>query len=176
MDQVAIVTTKWDRLQDVKEGDGKVEELRKDFWSKILADGARDFRVQPPDNMAYFSAYHRDPWGIVRDLLLTANARDAQDVILQIQHEIVDRKLLLPQTEAGKELQMSLANLLKKAKDLRRRIKEDKRVGTESSARSLEMLEMRQEEISKIIDQLKTLKGPGLVSRARRLFQLFSNS
>jgi hypothetical protein len=170
MEQVAFVTTKWDRLRNTKEGDDRIAELSEDFWRENIANGAQVFHVQPPNSNSRLSPLHMKPWKIIHQIVVAADTRDVEDRILQIQREIVDDQRFLPETEAGKELRFTLAALLEKAKELKRRAREDARAG-----RPTESLEARQKEIDRIATQLKALRPPGLLTRAKRFFGLLGN-
>lgn len=171
MCQVAFLTTKWDRLRDMKEGGDRVAELMQDFWKENIQHGARIYHVKPQGEIPQNTFEHLTPWEIIHRLVLVADARDVEARILQIQDEIVNDKRFLPETDAGKELRMSLAALLEKAKELKRRAREDSKAGKPTDS-----LEARQQEIDRITAQLKALRPPGVVVRVRRFFGLLNNS
>jgi hypothetical protein len=171
MEQVALVTTKWDRLRDMKEGADRVAELSEDFWMKSLHDGAQIFHVQPQNIDSRLSSQHMRPWEIIHHIVVAADTRDVEDRILQIQDEIVNYRRFLPETEAGKELRFSLEGLLKRGKELKRRAREDARAGKPTAS-----LEARQQEIDRITAQLKAMRPPGLFVRAKRFFGLMTGS
>ena len=101
MDQVAIVTTKWDRLSDRTVGDDTANELRTRLWKNLLAAGAQVAHLQPNNSSTQISPLHRKPWDIVHQLILTADTRAVKGRILRIQDEIVNDRLHLPETDAG---------------------------------------------------------------------------
>ena len=169
MDRVAFVTTKWDRLQDRQEGDERAMELSEDFWKRHIDSGARISHVRPQNTDPDRFRGHMRPWDIIRDLIVTADTHDIEARILQIQDEIVNDRRYLPETDAGKELRISLKDLLRTAKDLKQRAREDARAGKPTQS-----LEMRQQEINKIAAQLKALKPPGLFARTKRFFGFFN--
>lgn len=171
MNQVAFVATEWDRLRDIRDGDDRVVELQEDVWAPTLEQGSQVFRVQPSGNRYRLSSNHKRPWDIIHQLVVGANARDIHERILQIQDEIIKQKRFLPETDAGRELQMSLEDLLRQAKELRRRSKEAARAG-----RPTPLLQERQEEIERLTAQVEAMKLPGLLTRTKRLFGRFGGS
>jgi hypothetical protein len=171
MEQVAFITTKWDRLQNMEEGNDRLAELSEDFWRENIQHGAQIIHVQPQYIPSKMSPLHKRPWEIVHHLVVAAESRDVENRILQIQDEIVNDHRFLPETDAGKELRMSLGTLLEKAKDLKRRAREGAKAGKPTDS-----LEMRQQEIDRITAQLRSLRPPGLLVRAKRFFGFFTKS
>lgn len=165
MDQVIFVTTKWDRLGDKAEGTERVRELKSEFWSNMIELGATLLHVQPSDIQVPVTDNHRQPWDIVREIVVSVNVRETRDqkILLQIQDEIINQRRYLPETDAGRELRMTLESLLQTAKDLRRREREDARAG-----RSTETMERRQAEIELLTAQLQAMRLPGLGLRFLR--------
>jgi hypothetical protein len=166
MDQVAIVTTKWDRLSDPNEGEVKLEELTADLWSTMINCGARVVRLRPSGHDSSRFPMHWAPWDIVYQLVIAAEARRVEYRILHIQDEIVNQRLPLPNTDAGRELQMSLDKLLRKARELRKQAKQASKAG-----KPIELLQARQQEIERVIAKLDALDPPSFAVRAQRWIQ-----
>lgn len=165
MDQVIFVTTKWDRLDSAKEGTERVKELREDFWSRMIELGATVSHVQPSSSSSLITEEHKAPWEIIHEVVASTNVLKTEHnkYLLQIQDEIINQKRYLPETDAGRELRISLEALLATAKDLRRRAREDAKAG-----KPIAGLEKRQEDIEKLTAQLKAMKLPGLTLRFMR--------
>lgn len=142
MVQVAIVTTRWDRLGDVKKGTARVEELATDFWPEMLVQGARTFHVQPSDKDIRFSKPHMEPWDIIHQIVSTAVGRNDDRRPIRIQDEIVNLGKVLADTDVGGELRLQRADgdfwrmIDKMMKDIRlrfvRRAKESVEAGRKS--------------------------------------------
>lgn len=84
MAKVAFVTTKWDRLRDVSEGQKRVAQLEAGCWAHALRHGASIFHLQP-DGMAPSPGY-KAPWDIIRHLIENRSLG-----ALRIQEEVVHR-------------------------------------------------------------------------------------
>ena len=67
---LAVVTTKWDRLRDIAEGEDRLEELKEEFWNHALERGAQVYRLEPSDGEGNrISNKHRLPWEIISQVL-----------------------------------------------------------------------------------------------------------
>jgi hypothetical protein len=163
MDRVAIVTTKWDKLRNIKDGEDKLTDLCDRLWGEMLGHGAHIFHMRPPSSEGESHIYpvHTTPWEIIHSLVVAAENCKVNNHILQIQDEIANRRLLLPDTDAGRELQMSLDNLLKKANELKRKEKE----GNLRAPRAAALLERRRQGVEMIIAELE--RSAGFFTRAR---------
>ncbi|KAH6880600.1 P-loop containing nucleoside triphosphate hydrolase protein [Coprinopsis sp. MPI-PUGE-AT-0042] len=103
--KVVLATSQWDLLPDVATGARREAELKADFWKNV--HGAKVMRVQEKPK------HHQD---IINHLLSTHLALLDQKLsseILQIQTEVVDMEKFIPETDAGRELKYTLAELLK---------------------------------------------------------------
>jgi hypothetical protein len=90
------------------------------------------------------------------------NAREIRDQILQLQHELVYERRFLIESKAGRELSMSLKDLLARARALQKAAQED---GVSSMDR--ETLEERQRQIDALTKQIANLT-PAASKRFRR--------
>jgi hypothetical protein len=169
MKWVSIVTTKWERLQDREGGYGKVEELCQGPWGGLIRAGAKVCHLRPADPESVHPPFpeHNEPWEVVSQFFPGVPAYDFGDRILQIQREIVEGGLVIPHTEAGKALPMSINELVKKEKGLKREAKKDFKVG---GRRATDLLSTRRENLQKVIAQLDTLNPPGLLALTMRFF------
>lgn len=86
---VVFVTTMWGNLDDAgkKAAYKRENELKEDFWSEMIQEGSY---------MTRFDGNKDSAEGIISQLV-----GDADPVILQIQHELIDRDLELAATGAG---------------------------------------------------------------------------
>ncbi|KAJ3544804.1 hypothetical protein NMY22_g2653 [Coprinellus aureogranulatus] len=162
MGVVSIVTTKWDRLVDLEEGKRRVEELKSDFWDEILRPGAPVWHVQPPAIAELITTDHRNPWDMVHDIVSKRAASlrtERNGHSLQIQDEIVHRKLFLPQTDAGRELHITLEDLVATAKELKRQM---------DTGKPDPVLQTRQEEIESLTAEMKAMRYPAFIIKLMR--------
>jgi hypothetical protein len=155
MPNVIIATTMWGEVQQAK-GERREQELKRDFWKDMIADGCRTER---------FKDTYESAWRIIGSLREKARA----PVLLS--HEIVDNHLRLNETQAGIALNKKLEMLLKDLKDAARRLQEqarnqnDELVVQELNKKQVEI----EEKIRRTSDQLRELKIP----MARRVNLLF---
>jgi len=86
---VVLVTTMWSRLGSNGQnlGDRKEMELKEDFWREMIMEGSY---------MQRFSGTKDSAEGIISQLI-----GDAEPVVLQIQHELIDEERSLAATSAG---------------------------------------------------------------------------
>ncbi|KAJ3559516.1 hypothetical protein NP233_g11244 [Leucocoprinus birnbaumii] len=85
LSNIRLVTTSWDLLPDISEGERREEDLRTNFWNDLLENGSQMHRFQ------YTCA---SAWEIIDTL-----AMDPKPIL--IQRELVDQGLAL-ETTAGK--------------------------------------------------------------------------
>jgi len=154
MPNVIIATTMWSEVQKAK-GERREQELKRDFWKDMVADGCRTER---------FEDTYESAWRIIGSLRERARA----PVLLS--HEIVDNHLRLNETEAGIALNKELEKLIKDRKDAARKLRErarnqnDELVVQELNKQQVEI----EEKIRRTSDQLRELKIP--FTRRVRLF------
>ena len=116
MAKVAFITTKWDRLRDVREGQDRVTILKDECWVHGLRNGASVFHLNQDGSAAY--GEHDGPWDIVRRLLEKTALDNSHQKPLQIQDEVVNRGHPLQDTSAGQVLRRFFDFCRKAAKKL----------------------------------------------------------
>ncbi|KAJ2936891.1 hypothetical protein H1R20_g205, partial [Candolleomyces eurysporus] len=169
MNLVRLVTTKWERLDTVRQGEDRLSELQESFWKPLIEDGALTHQVRP-ENGPHFhyppptlsstdSITFEDPWGIITNILTFTDERDRK---IQIQDELVSQRRFLIETEAGQSVGSSLNNTLKE-------LKKEKRRGQESAAICpAEDLYKHRDNIKRLTEQIDLLQ-PTLSQRTMRL-------
>jgi hypothetical protein len=164
MNQVSLVTTKWGKLTELKDGTARVDELLKEHWRWAIEQGASVFHLRSPGvtHNPELAGAIDDSWHIVQQIVTSMDALGVANRILHIQDELANKKYFLAECDAGKEVCLTLTNLLSQAKEHQRAARED---GKSPHAR--EHLERRREEIEKLAQQLDAL-GPSFVQRAKR--------
>jgi chromosome condensin MukBEF ATPase and DNA-binding subunit MukB len=154
MPNVIIATTMWGEVKR-ENGERREQELKRDFWKGMVADGCRTER---------FKDSHDSAWHIIGNLA----KKDRAPVLLS--HEIVDTHLRLNETQAGIALNKELEKLIKDRKDAARRLRDQ--VQNQNNELVVQELNKRQAEIEEKInqtaDQLRELKIP--FTRRVRLF------
>jgi len=159
--KVVLVTTCWGTSEQVHE-DKREAELKSTHWGPLIRQGAEVQRFLRVVN-------DRDPaWQII-DIFLNRIAipqKASTHESLQIQIELVDRHLIIPETEAGKELRYTLKQLLdiqKEAAALEAQLAK----GGDSDAKA--KLEEAKTKIQNLQVQIKSLGIP----LPRRLLKVF---
>ncbi|KAG2008109.1 TKL/TKL-ccin protein kinase [Coprinopsis cinerea AmutBmut pab1-1] len=104
-DQVAIITSKWERLvdEDKEIARRRESELQRSWWRDMIQRGAR------------VHSFRRAGCTPARDAVLSLlhQFEDRRDVVkLKIQQELVDWNQTLPQTGAGRQLRYSLREII----------------------------------------------------------------
>ncbi|TEB20534.1 hypothetical protein FA13DRAFT_1742848 [Coprinellus micaceus] len=135
---------------ELKDGVARVDELLEEHWRWAIEQGAS------------LAGAINDPWYIIQQIVTSMDALGVANRILHIQDELANKKYFLSESDAGKEVCLTLTNLLSQAKEHQRAARED---GKSPHAR--EHLERRREEIEKLAQQLDAL-GPSFVQRAKR--------
>ncbi|TEB23417.1 hypothetical protein FA13DRAFT_1798059 [Coprinellus micaceus] len=104
MRQVSFVTTKWGKLYSLEDGVQRVSELKSKFWAPMIKLEASVYNLQPPSPTVEQSKVEnsRCPWDIIHELIVSMNARNVE-LILLIQEELVDKKLLQDTKSLRKE-------------------------------------------------------------------------
>ena len=155
--KVVLVTTMWDK---VKQDTGvlREKELIANFWKKMIDYGASTARFKNDTNSA---------WKFI-DFILEKNEIEA----LLLQEELVDFKLALHETQAGKTLYSDLQKLLAERRDTLRSLADQARVQSNPQlARQLEAeLKRIQKDFDNTFCEIKKLKIP----LGRQLFLFFS--
>jgi len=154
MPNVIIATTMWSEVKG-ENGKRREQELTRDFWKGMMADGCRTER---------FRDSHKSAWHVIGSL----SKKTPAPVLLS--HEIVDEHLRLNETEAGIALNKELEKLIKDRKEAGRRLREQAQ--NQNNVLVVQELNKRQAEIEDKIqqtaDQLRAMKIP--FTRRVRLF------
>ncbi|KIM78703.1 hypothetical protein PILCRDRAFT_824143 [Piloderma croceum F 1598] len=146
MPNVILATTMWDLVEE-QVGNGREQQLKKEFWKDMVADGCRTER---------FENTHDSAWDIVDSLALMNQA----PVLLST--EMVDTQLRLSETNAGITLNKELQKLIAEQKEAARKLREH--AGDQANEHVVKGLNERKAEIDRKIrqtaDQLQQLKIP----------------
>lgn len=163
-DRVALGATKVNKL-DKKNADQRFQNLKNKYWHDILVKGAKPFKLRDDTDSA------RSVVAAVLDSMarvLPVNNPDpstSPDIIsLAIQHELVDKDLTIPLTEAGKELRYTLKQILEQQK----KFSELSGKADKNDVDAVAELREARNQIELLSNQLKTLKVP--IGTRLRLF------
>jgi hypothetical protein len=104
MTQVILVTTMWEKVVQAT-GNAREQELKDIFWKNLLVKGSRVDRLQ--------TATFEDAWRVVGRLV---EQREGSKIAL-LQDELVDQKIKLNDTHAGKALYTDLQKSLAEQKE-----------------------------------------------------------
>jgi hypothetical protein len=109
---VVLVTTMWSRLgpNGQSSGERKEMELKEDFWREMIMDGSYVQR---------FTGTKDSAEGIISQII-----GDAEPVVLQIQHELIDEERRLAATSAGSLLAPGVAERLEDSESKIQRYRE----------------------------------------------------
>lgn len=146
---VAIVTTMWGTVVE-EEGSRRENELKRDVWKRMLADGCAVER---------FENTYESAWRIISHL----DSRGPASVLLP--RELVDVGLRLNETQVGVALTQELEKLIEDRKAAARKF--NKYANNEHDAQELKEIEVK---ISQTAEQLERMKIP-LARRVRLLFK-----
>ena len=155
MTQVSLITTKWGKLAQLKDGTTRVDELLSDHWKPAINEGASVFHLCPSDtnhNLALDGTIN-SPWQVVRQVVTSMDALCVANRILRIQNQLVSKKYPTSQLNSGLEVRAILIGFLGKAKECQRAAREDGRAPNAG-----EHLERRGEEIELLVHQLNDLE------------------
>jgi hypothetical protein len=116
MTRVILVTTMWERVGWAI-GNAREQELKDVFWKELVDRGSRVDRLQ--------TTTFEDAWGVVGKLVETRASK-----ITMLQEELVDQKIKLNETHAGKalytDLQKNLAEQKESMKSLLEQVEKSK--------------------------------------------------
>ena len=157
-----LVTTMWDKAKDQGLAASRETQLKRDFWSKLLEEGAVAKRFDNTETCA---------WNVVRELMELGT--DGDELLLQ--EELVEQRMRLNETEAGKVLYSRFQKLLAEQKKTLKELADEAKLQNDPAlAKSL------QEEYDKIniqlqqtFDEIKEMKisfGRRIIRGFRRLF------
>ncbi|KAF8132012.1 P-loop containing nucleoside triphosphate hydrolase protein [Boletus edulis] len=119
LDKVYLTTTMWDEV-DQSIGEERLEELKKEYWKSMVAQGAQIFRCSSND-------------GSAKELILKILNREDVRKALRLQKEISDEAKELKETKAGQVLYDQLAGLVKRQIELLQRIDEERKAASDAS-------------------------------------------
>lgn len=156
MPSVIIATTMWGEVRK-ENGERREQELKRDFWKGMVADGCRTER---------FEDTYESAWRIIGNLA----EKDRAAVLLS--HEIVDSHLRLNETQAGIALNKELEKLIKDRKLAAKQLRDQAR--NQDNELVVQELHQRhadiEEQIRKTDNQLREMKIP-FTRRVRLLFK-----
>ncbi|KAF9004212.1 P-loop containing nucleoside triphosphate hydrolase protein, partial [Cyathus striatus] len=105
LSSVVVGTTKWGEVE-LNVAEIREKQLCDIFWKPMIVAGSSVHRFQSTKDSA---------WEIVNSILDKVAINDTPEA-LQIQKEVVDLSKILPDTEAGRELRITLEQLLENQK------------------------------------------------------------
>ncbi|KAJ3513210.1 hypothetical protein NLJ89_g3074 [Agrocybe chaxingu] len=157
--RVALVTTMWDKLKEMKVGEARENELRANYWKMMIERDATTHR---------FRNSREDAFNIVMHLLRKQS--DAEAVLLQ--QELVDFHRRLNETQAGRTLYSDLQNLLSRQKETLSALADQAR--TKDNPKLVAELESEKERITKEFEKTFTQVQELKISFGRRIWLFFA--
>jgi hypothetical protein len=148
--KVVLVTTRWDILGS-DTGETRERELSQRYWSDMIRHGSSTMQ---------HDGSQRSAWDITNSV-----AEGIPLKFIQIQRELVDLQLKLPQTQAAQALRRDLVELLVQQRGSLRAFESDQTAETE------EMLNEAREDMQVIVVQIQQLRIP-LSMRFKRFFNI----
>jgi hypothetical protein len=164
MPKTVLVTTNWpsDRNAVLE---GREEQMKGEHWNTLVEKGLHVRRFQRDRDSA---------WNIITHLLqgmpsILLQRNDADSHLdLQIQTELVNRGMAIPETEAGQELRYTLKQLLKMQQEAVALEESFARTGDREAQINLDNIHAT---IGKLQDQVKDLKVE--LSLSKRFLKVF---
>ena len=116
--RVFLITTMWDQVSSM-EGEQREQELisKSNFWGTMIKGGASSKRHYGTRDSAM---------DILRDV--TRNRKVDAPKVLKVQHEMVDDKLRLDQTDAGRQFEVELLKQRERHEHEMRQMQEDVKI------------------------------------------------
>jgi len=145
MKRVVLCTTKWSDIYE-EEGERRTEQLKEIYWKKMMESGS---------TVRKFEDSQESAWDVIAPII---EERIGKMDVLQIQEELVESKKLIPDTEAGRQLQFSLDQVLKILK--------------EASSKDPSRRKELDDRIAATRDQIRAMRSP-IIQRILRLLNLF---
>jgi hypothetical protein len=142
LDSIVLGTTKW--ALNVPDSRSRHDQLVAEYWKPLLDKGAMAFRIENTAASA---------WKLINRIISPRAQKTLNDTVLQIQREMVDKKKLIPETRAGKELRYTLEEVLVIQKKL---LHLDTQGDEDSQAQHREA----EEKVKLLVGQLQKLKIP----------------
>ena len=159
LDKVYLTTTMWDEV-DPMVGQGRLEELQREYWKVMISQGAQIVCCRNDDDSS-------------KKIIQRILHQDAARKTLLLQEEMVDLERELKETEAGQELYSQLERMVGKQTAILRKIGQAK--AEASDPKVLEELQAEYNELRTQIDnrlrQMQELKLSRLKSLLRYFFR-----
>ena len=127
------------------------DHLVSDYWKPLLDKGAKAVRIEGTESARKVIDGIIAPWA----------QKTVKEIVLQVQREMVDKKMIIPETQAGKELRFTLQEVLKMQKTLLR-------LGTQGDEDFHAQHQEAEEKVKLLVHQIQSLKIP--LSRQLRSF------
>ncbi|KAF9004216.1 P-loop containing nucleoside triphosphate hydrolase protein [Cyathus striatus] len=105
MKSVVLGTTKWSAVSPMELGVSRENQLKETYWAEFLKHGSSIHRFSDSDP-------YRSAWKMVNEILEKTQERE-----LQLQKELVEVSMFLPDTNAGRKLKFTLEQYLSMKKD-----------------------------------------------------------
>jgi len=157
LDNIVLGTTKW--ALNVPDSELRHSQLTADYWEPLLAKGAKAFRIE--DN-------YESTWRLIERMISPRAQKTLNNTVLLIQREMVEKKMIIPETQAGKELRFTLQEVLDMHKKL---LRLDPRGDNEElQAQRREA----QEKLKLLVGQIQKLRIP-LRRQLRKLFSFLGS-
>lgn len=155
--KVYLTTTMWDEV-DTKVGEGRLDELKRDYWKAMIIHGAQIARCGSDDDSSK---------KLIQRILTQGGSRK-----VQLQKEMAELEMELKETAAGQQLYSQLEQLVERQTELLRRLDKERKMTSDPSL--LEDLQTEYDGLRTQIDdrlrQMEELKLP----RLRNLLRFFS--
>jgi hypothetical protein len=152
---IILVTTRWDLLGSLEQGEQREEELREAFWNNFISRGSTTARYSKEDDSA-------------SNIINTIIERNHSLRYILIQRELVDLHKILPETQAGKAVRYSLEELITTIEKEVRQLRKGRRTADAEQRQTLAETEERLRQVLAQVDELRVPLG----RRIRKLFGL----
>ncbi|KAF8160036.1 P-loop containing nucleoside triphosphate hydrolase protein [Crassisporium funariophilum] len=128
LENIILATTMWDDV-DEETGNQREEELKKKYWRGMLKHNSTTAR---------FTGTRESAFALLAPLINEANSRNA----VRLQNEMVQMKLQLQETSAGRALYSKMEEIVTKRQDVLKRIRDEM---TRAGGNEMSMLLLLQE-------------------------------
>jgi len=146
---IVLGTTKWEL--GVPHSALRHDQLLAEYWKPLLDKGAKAVPIQGPVSARK----------VIEEIIAPGAQKVVKEIVLQIQREMVDKKKIIPETQAGKELRFTLQEVLDMQKKL---LRMDSQGDEDLQAQHQEA----EEKVKLLVGQIQRLKIP--LSRQFRSF------
>jgi len=158
---VILVTTMWDNLP-VDGGDiggHRESELKKTYWKSMIDNGSRTAR---------FLNTYETAWKIVQPILISAELRQ----VVLLQQELVDQRMQVRETQAGKQMFSNLETLVARQKEMLQRLREE--TEDEADEETLNLIRAEYETVRKELEKTMLEMQGMKIPFSRRFARVFS--